>query len=492
MFKLEGLPLALESLLGREDHRSPVWIVGGAIRDHLLKRKSHDIDFTTSGDSIALARLAADELGAQVYILDGERGAGRVLYQAPDGRKQTFDFAQLRASSIEDDLRDRDLTINAMAVRVSASENLIDPCGGLQHLRQGLVEICALDAIQRDPVRALRVIRIASELKFKISPRTIKALRAEITADQISAERLRDELFNILALSDPSPAFQLLLHIDKLHLLFPEEGAGNAKERWKYQDLDSIESGLRGLRHLVAILHLINPEADLNSAAQATLGLLTWRLGRFRKAFGRYLHEDSSHNRHRRELLLLTTFLHPLLDESLHADESSREPGDTVAPAYRRAFEDIGNRLRLSRVEIEWAQYWEDGLAFLQIPRESSINMDLLSHRYYRKSRDAGVGAALSMLAFELARQIEPPAADHWASRLELARTLLEAWFEKHDILVEPEPLIDGHDVMEILKFAPGPEIGRIIDQVREGQVLGNLVSRNQALDYISKEFGSG
>ena len=490
MFKLEGLPPALESLLAREDHKSPVWIVGGAIRDYLLQRRSHDIDFTTSGDAIALARLAADELDAQVYILDGERGAGRVLYQTPDGGQRTFDFTQLRGGTIEADLCDRDITINAMGLRFSAPEEMIDPCGGLHHLRQGLVDLCAENAIQRDPVRALRVVRIATELKFRISERAISALRAKIMADQISAERIRDELFNILALTDPSPAIQLLSHFDMLHLLFPEEGAGIVTQSWKYQDLDSIEVGLRGLRHIVSILNLINPDADLESAAQATLGLLTWRLGRFRLELGRYLLEDSSYNRHRRELLLLVTFLHPLLNDSPF-DESSDDPIETPATVYRHAYERIGNRLRLSRDEIEWALHWENALEFLQAPLDPSVSMDLFCHRYFRKSRDAGVGAALSSLAYELTRQIEPPASDHWASRLEVTRTLFEAWFEKHEVLVEPQQLINGHDVMEILESTPGPEIGRIIDQVREEQVLGKLVSRKEALEFITKDFGS-
>ena len=490
MFKLEGLPPALESLLSREDRIAPVWIVGGAIRDFLLQRRSQDVDFATSGDALALARMAADQLDAHVYILDGERGAGRVLYQAPDGRKQTFDFAQLRGDTIEADLRDRDLTINAMGVRFSAPDELIDPCGGLQHLRAGVVELCAEDAIRRDPVRALRAIRIATELTFKISPQTLAAIRAKTATELISAERIRDELFNILGLTDPTPAIQILAHLEKLHMLFPKRDKSVVAVDWTYQDRDSIDIALRGLRHIVSILNLFTPEADSESAAQSTLGLLKWKLGRFRFTLDQHLHEESSYNRNRREMLLLTTFLHPLFVVSAF-DDSSGRPLETSATDHRQAYEQMGNRLRLSRDEIDWAIHWENGLEFLMQPLESSTSTDLLSHRYYRTSRDAGVGAALSMLAYELARNVEPPVADHWASRLEITRAFFEAWFEKHDVLVEPQPLIDGHEVMEVLEIPPGPEIGRIIEQVREGQVVGDLVSRKQALEFIAQQFGS-
>ncbi|TFH33841.1 MAG: CCA tRNA nucleotidyltransferase [Anaerolineales bacterium] len=489
MFKLEALPLELETLLAQQDRIDPIWIVGGAIRDHLLRRHSHDVDFTTSGDAIALARRVADQLGADVYILDGERGAGRVLHRTPDGRRQTFDFAQLRGDTIEADLRDRDFTVNALGLRISALEMMIDPCGGLQHLRDGIIELCAADAIDRDPVRALRAIRLATDLGFRISHSTTSAIRATASLSQISAERIRDEFFNTLALMDPTPAFQLLAHLKLLPLIFQHRDPDLEPDALSLEDRETMELALRGLRHLVSILRLLAPEADLESAAQAALGLLTWTLGRFRLPLGGYFQEELSFNHKRRELILMATFLYPLFPSE---PAGSTPPTDeTLRRGSRQKCEQIGAQLRLSRDEIEWFDRWIEALKFLEHPSDPAANIDLLSYRYYRQARDAGVASVLSMLAYELAQQIEPPAPERWTARIEIARTHLDAWFDKHDVLVDPQSLIDGHDVMESLGSKPGPEIGRIIEHVREGQVVGGLATRKQAIAFIKKEFGS-
>jgi poly(A) polymerase len=486
MFKIEGIPPALETLLAREQGNAPIWIVGGAIRDMLLQRGSHDVDFTTSGDALALARLAADRLDAQVYILDGERRSGRVLYQAPDGSRQTFDFAQLRGDSIESDLRSRDFTINAMGIRIGDVETIIDPCGGAQHLHDRLVDLCAEDAIKSDPVRGLRAIRIASELSFRLSPRTIAAIRALPFLDPISAERLRDELFNTLALANPVPAVQLLNHFNLLPLVFTGDVSSFTNNGWRLDDGEAIRVALQGLRHMVSILNLLAPNTNLESAAQATLGLLTWRLGRFRFSLHRYLCAEASFGRNQRELLLFTFLLHSLIA----TEESSTSVPESRVSDFHLVYEQIGNRFRLSRDEIEWALRWEKALVLLAQAIDPLTSLDVWSYRYFRITRDSGVGASLSMLAFTLAQQIEPPTADYWAARVEVTYNLLEAWFEKHEMIVTPQRLIDGDDVMEILNNKPGPEVGRILEQVREGQVVGELLTREDAIRFITREFG--
>ena len=459
MFILEGLPPALKSLLAQEDRRSPIWIVGGAIRDAVLRRRSRDLDFTVAGDAISLARSSADRLKAQVYILDDERGAARVLYQAPEGIRHTFDFAQMRGDTLEADLRDRDFTINAMAVRITAPEEMIDPCGGLQHLRDRMVELCREDAIRLDPIRGLRAVRIASDLNFRISPKVITAIRATRSLEAISAERLRDELFHTLSLNDPGPAMQLLAHLDLLSLIFNRGAAADTDRGWSFNDRYAMDTALRGFRHAVAILQLLSSAPDIDSAAQATLGLLTWELGRFRQPLDHYLHEELSFGRCRRALLLLTSFLQPMA-KGMGSQNSSTSEAETTLSQFHPRFESIATRLRISQDELDWMFRWDRALRHLEKPIDPSTSTALMCYRYFRDVRDAGVGAVLSMLAYTLARQIEPPNAELWAARLDIAHKLLEAWFEKFNDLVNPPHLIDGHDVMGILKIEPGLEVG--------------------------------
>jgi hypothetical protein len=95
------------------------------------------------------------------------------------------------------------------------------------------------------------------------------------------------------------------------------------------------------------------------------------------------------------------------------------------------------------------------------------------------------------MLALELSKQIEPPSAERWSTKVEVARSLFEAWFDQYESVVDPEHLIDGDDVMEVLRIDPGPEIGQVIMSVREEQVLGGLITRDQALEFIKGRFRS-
>src|SRR3989304_7757209 len=82
-----------------------VWLVGGAVRDRMLRRPSYDFDFVVEGDAIAFGRRLANEVGADYFELDPERGTGRMLLSIGGGRRTLYDFARLRPAPIEDDLR---------------------------------------------------------------------------------------------------------------------------------------------------------------------------------------------------------------------------------------------------------------------------------------------------------------------------------------------------------------------------------------------------
>ena len=109
----------------------PVYLVGGAVRDAMLSIPTHDLDFALPGDALKVARQVANILGAAYYPLDLERETGRVILLDSPGNRLALDFASFRGSNLENDLRDRDFTINAMALDVHEPGKLIDPLGGV-------------------------------------------------------------------------------------------------------------------------------------------------------------------------------------------------------------------------------------------------------------------------------------------------------------------------------------------------------------------------
>jgi hypothetical protein len=146
------------------------YIVGGAVRDELLARDVIDVDVATADPEVA-ARIYAGMAKGALFPLSERHGAWRVAFR--DGR--TVDFTPLRGT-IEDDLRTRDFTINAIAQPV-AGGGLIDPLGGANDLAARTLRAVGPTAFEDDPLRLLRAVRLEEELGLALDPGTEALVR---------------------------------------------------------------------------------------------------------------------------------------------------------------------------------------------------------------------------------------------------------------------------------------------------------------------------
>ena len=144
-----------------------LYLVGGPVRDLLLGRRIHDLDFVLAGDALKVGRLTANALQGAYYPLDAERETARVILIHPDGHRDVLDFAAMRGDDIEADLRARDFTINAMALPLNEPRKLIDPLGGAR-LHKGYS--CCYHSPARRSCALLRGVRL-DRLRFN-SPGT--------------------------------------------------------------------------------------------------------------------------------------------------------------------------------------------------------------------------------------------------------------------------------------------------------------------------------
>src|SRR5215211_2924998 len=187
-----------------------IYLVGGAVRDMLLNRGSQDLDFALPSNGISLARKVANALNAAFMVLDGERDTGRVIVTEADGTRILLDFATYRGKDLEEDLRARDFTINAIAFDLRR-QTLLDPCNGASDLRAKTIRACSPTSLSEDPVRILRAVRQAAAFQFRIEPDTRKAMKeAARLLPRISLERQRDELFKILEGPRPDASLRAL------------------------------------------------------------------------------------------------------------------------------------------------------------------------------------------------------------------------------------------------------------------------------------------
>ena len=190
-----------------------LYLVGGAVRDLLLGRRVVDVDLVVADDAPALARRLARDLGGRARV-HGRFGTATV--ELPDGarldvataRAEAYErpgaLPRVRPGSIADDLARRDFTVNAMAAEIGKAEApaLLDPFGGREDLRRGVIRALHPRSFPDDPTRAFRAVRYANRLGFRIEPRTRARIREAASSgalDTISADRLRREVALLLA-----------------------------------------------------------------------------------------------------------------------------------------------------------------------------------------------------------------------------------------------------------------------------------------------------
>lgn len=181
---------------------APAYLVGGAVRDALLGRRSHyfDLDFVMLTRAVKTARKIADRTKAGFVLLDAERQIARVVFAGG-----TVDFAQAEGGSLEGDLWRRDFRINAIACNPFTGE-IIDPVDGQADLRLGLLRMISRSNLEDDPLRLLRAYRQAAQLGFAIEPETQSAIRELAPLlSQIAVERVRTELGYLLSNPDGVP-----------------------------------------------------------------------------------------------------------------------------------------------------------------------------------------------------------------------------------------------------------------------------------------------
>ena len=217
----------------------PTYVVGGWVRDVLLKRKRkiQDIDFVCIGSGIELAEKICNELGDKAILkvfknfgtamisFDGDNyefvGARKESYRK-DSRKPIVEDGTL-----EDDQNRRDFTINAMAIQLNSKNfgQFLDPFDGVQDLEKKIIKTPHNPDVtfDDDPLRMMRAIRFATQLNFNIDNNTLEAIKRNAhRLDIISQERITDELNKIILTKTPSTGFKLLFNTKLLHQFFPE------------------------------------------------------------------------------------------------------------------------------------------------------------------------------------------------------------------------------------------------------------------------------
>lgn len=462
----------------------PAYLVGGAVRDALLGCPTHDLDFVLPRQGLEMARRVANTLGGAYYPLDEARDTGRVVLVAADGEREMLDFSVLRGPDLESDLRARDFTLNAIAIALEAPLTLIDPLGGAADLRNRQLRACAPTAFLDDPLRILRGVRLSAALHCRLLPETSQAMRqAVIGLARVSPERLRDELFKLLDSPQPAASLRVLDLFGALQAVLPELAALKGVVQSSPHVWDVWEHTLSVVQKLDGLLNVLAPQPDPDSSANLTMGLIVLQLGRFREQLAAHLGARLNPARSLRSLLFLAALYHDIGKPQTRRVEAGRvrffehdDAGAALAQARGRA-------LRLSGEENDrFRQIVAYHLRPLHLVQTGRPPTRRAIYRFFRAAGPSGVDVCLLSLADALGTYETSLPQELWNRHLEVVRALLEAWWEHPSERVDPQPLVSGRDLMADLALPPGPEIGWLLEAIREAQAAGQVGTRAEAL----------
>jgi poly(A) polymerase len=438
------------------------WIVGGALRDELLGREVTDIDIAVEADPEGAARELAAQLRGPVFQLSEAFGAWRVVDRR-GGR--VYDFARLQGHTIEEDLANRDFTVNAMARPLpgggptAAAGELIDPLGGQADLEARTLRVLGPAAYENDPLRPLRLVRFAAELGFAPDPETERlTTEAAPRASEASGERVFAELRRLLVAPGAVEGLALADRLGLVRAVLPELADLHDVEQSHFHHLDVYGHTLEVFERLIT----------LESEAS----------GELRDVLDEPLADELT----RGQALRLGALLHDIGKPATH---HVREDGRVTFMGHDRLGQEmvrtICRRLRTS----------ERLCRFLEAVTRHHLVLGFLVHerpldrravyRYLERTSPVEVEVTLLSVADRLATRGKN-AERAIDSHLELAEELMPAALEWRRRGPPPVP-VRGDELAEELGIEPGPELGRLLDQLAEAAYAGEATERQQAID---------
>lgn len=471
------------------------YLVGGFIRDMLLGRDTADIDIAVDGAAPQVARRAAAALGGKYVLLDELNGVARVIMpgDSPASRWQ-IDFSTLKGGDIAADLAQRDLTIDAMAVETGElahaleteslrPEALIDPCGGREDLQRHLVRAVSQTSFSADAIRLLRAVRLAAELGFSIEDDSQRLIRLHShLIGGAAGERLREELLRILAVPRAGEALSRLDELGLLTQIIPELAAAKGVTQPLIHHWEVFAHSIETVKAVAFLLR----QSAWEYADAGVLAAVPWS-----DELSRHFALPVAGGSSRQSLLKLAALLHDIAKpgtKTLDASGRARFTGHPAEGAEMAA--GILERLRFSTREIKLvqtlvSQHMRPGqMSGGGLPTPRAI------YRYFRDTGDAGTDILFFSLADHLATRGPHLDPAGWREHARLVAYVLEQRL-KTGSPTRPPRLIDGNDLIKALHLGPGPQIGRLLEAVREAQAAGEVNSREEALSYAGKRLSA-
>ena len=451
-----------EALAGR-----PAWLVGGAVRDRLLDRPTADFDVVLDGDVGAAARRLARAVRGPAFELSDEFGAWRV---ASGDRSWQADLSPLRGGCIEADLALRDFTVNAMAEPLGGGER-VDPHGGAADLAARRLRAVSPQAFAADPLRALRLVRLAAELSLEPEPATSALAREQAArVAAVAQERVFAELKRILADAGVVRSLRRMDEIGLVDAVLPELAALRGVQQGRYHHADVHDHTIEVLEQMLAVA--ADPAAVFGAEHGAAVAAL--------------LCEPLADDVDRAVALRLGALLH---DVAKPVTLGHRDDGSPTFLGHDREgaqmARDVLTRLRASeRLKAHVAALVRHHLRLGFLVHERPLSRRAL-YDYLTTCEPVEVDVTVLSVADRLATRGRK-ATEAIARHVELARDVLPsalAWRAAG----RREPLVRGDVLAEAIGIEGGPELGRLLGEIDAARFAGEVVTPEDAIAFAAR-----
>ncbi len=442
---------ALSEVVSSENVKA--WVIGGYVRDCLLKRDhpDKDIDIVVVGNGIETARKAAKKLGHNIKVAVFKNfGTAMFRYNDYDiefvgARKESYDRNSRKPivtkGSLDDDQKRRDFTINALAISLNKESfgDFSDPFNGMEDLKNKIIRT-PLDpdiTFSDDPLRMMRAIRFAVQLNFSIEEETFNSIAANAERIGIvSQERIIAELNKIIMSDHPSRGFILLEKSGLLKLIFPE------LDSLKGVDKKDGKAHKDNFIHSVKVLDNISRKSDNIWLRWAAL-----------------LHDIAKP---------LTKKYAPESGWSFHGHEFI---GSKMIPdIFRRLKLPLNDKMKYVRKLVD--------LHLRPIALSQEIVTDSAVRRLLFEAGD-DIDDLMMLCEADITSQNEGTKARH-LENFKMVRNKLKE-IEEKDAVRNFQPPIDGDEIIKTFKIKPGREVGIIKNTIREAILDGIIPNEHEA-----------
>lgn len=436
-----------------------IFLVGGFLRDKFLNKKSYDRDYVLIGENIIpTIQNLSESLGGHFVMLDEKREIVRVVLE---DRINCLDFAKCSGKSIVEDIKNRDFTINALAYNLR--ENiLVDIENSVDDLKRGIIQAIAESNIKDDPLRVLRAYRFSSQLGFSISSDTLKLIcKFKSLLCNISYERVNVEFMKLLEGEKSADILSEMKDSGVLFEIFPE-----------LKSQVNVPPNLH--HHLWLIDHSIETVRQIEKNFSNQPMFVKEHL---LKSFG-------CTNRY--SYLKLSSLLHDLGKPSTWTIEESTgrhrfikhdEVGAQMAKPILR-------RLKFGNSQIAYVQKLIKHHIYPSQLIKSDTS-DKAINRMYRRLDEETIDVMLLAQADRLSARGVEITQDVINSNILGLQKLLEGYPEFKEYQKPLEKLLSGDDIMNIFGLSPSPKLGELINSLKEAQLDGDVVTKDDAIEYI-------